>query len=73
LIFVCKKKDYTTHNFLQWYVSEQIEEESLSRNVLDKLKLIGADKGGIYFFDRDLGAMAAATAGEQAGGKEGKA
>ena len=68
-----KEKDYTTHNFLQWYVSEQIEEESLSRNVLDKLKLIGADKGGIYFFDRDLGAMAAAAASEQAGGKEGKA
>ncbi|HMT29553.1 MAG TPA: ferritin [Bacteroidia bacterium] len=48
------EKDYTTHNFLQWYVSEQIEEESLARNILDKLHLIGNDKGGMYLFDRDL-------------------
>jgi len=48
------EKDYTTHNFLQWYVSEQIEEEALARNILDKLKLIGNDKGGMYLFDRDL-------------------
>lgn len=62
-----KEKDYTTHNFLQWYVSEQIEEESLARNVVDKLKLIGDDKGGLYFFDRDMGSMAAS------GGAESKA
>ena len=49
-----EEKDYTTHNFLQWYVAEQIEEESLARNVLDKLNLIGDDKGGMYLFDRDL-------------------
>lgn len=49
-----KEKDYTTHNFMQWYVSEQIEEEALARNVLDKLNLIGNDKGGLYLFDRDL-------------------
>ncbi len=49
-----KEKDYTTHNFMQWYVSEQIEEERLARTMLDKLNLIGADKGGLYLFDRDL-------------------
>lgn len=48
------EKDYTTHNFLQWYVSEQIEEERLARIILDKLKLIGDDKGGMYLFDRDI-------------------
>lgn len=53
-----KEKDYTTHNFLQWYVSEQIEEEALARQIVDKLKLIGDDKGGLYFFDRDLENMA---------------
>ena len=51
------EKDYTTHNFLQWYVSEQIEEEALARNILDKLNLIGNDKGGMYLFDRDLESM----------------
>ena len=55
LVEIClKEKDYTTHNFLQWYVSEQIEEEALARKILDKLKLIGDDKGGMYLFDRDL-------------------
>jgi ferritin len=55
-----KEKDYTTHNFLQWYVSEQLEEEALARKIVDKLKLIGDDKGGLYFFDRDMESMAAA-------------
>ena len=35
-----QQKDYATHNFLQWYVSEQIEEEALARNILDKINLI---------------------------------
>lgn len=67
-----KEKDYTTHNFLQWYVSEQIEEESLARQIVDKLKLIGDDKGGLYFFDRDMGAMAAEDAAAEGEGKKGK-
>ncbi len=55
IIDVCLSvKDYTTHNFMQWYVSEQLEEEALARTILDKLELIGADKGGLYLFDRDL-------------------
>ena len=49
-----QEKDYATHNFLQWYVSEQIEEESLARNILDKISLIGDDKGGLYLFDNDV-------------------
>ena len=47
-------KDFPTHNFLQWFVSEQIEEEKLARNILDKLEMIGNDKGGLYLFDRDI-------------------
>lgn len=53
-----KERDYTTHNFLQWYVSEQIEEEALARQIVDKMKLIGEDKSGLYFFDRDLETIA---------------
>jgi ferritin len=55
-----QEKDYTTHNFLQWYVSEQIEEEALARTIMDKLNMIGSDKGGLYLFDRDLQALAPA-------------
>jgi ferritin len=58
LVDTClQEKDYTTHNFLQWYVAEQIEEEALARHILDKLRLIGGDKGGLYLFDRDLETM----------------
>lgn len=60
VIEIClQEKDYTTNNFMQWYVSEQIEEEALARNILDRLSLIGNDKGGLYLFDRDLESLAA--------------
>lgn len=49
-----QEKDYATHNFLQWYVTEQIEEEAQARAILDKINLIGDDKGGLYLFDRDI-------------------
>jgi len=48
------EKDYATHNFLQWYVNEQIEEERTARTLNDKLELVGDDKGGLYLFDRDI-------------------
>lgn len=55
LVDVClSEKDYTTHNFMQWYVAEQIEEEALARTIMDKLNMIGEDKGGLYLFDRDV-------------------
>ncbi len=55
VVHIClQEKDYTTHNFMQWYVSEQIEEEGLARTIMDKLNMIGSDKGGLYLFDRDL-------------------
>ncbi len=57
------EKDYITHNFMQWYVAEQQEEESLARHYVDKLRLIGNDKGGLYLFDRDLNTAAFAPAG----------
>ncbi len=49
-----QERDYATHNFLQWYVAEQIEEEALARTILDKINLIGDDKGGLYLFDNDV-------------------
>jgi len=48
------EKDYATHNFLQWYVNEQIEEERLARTMNDKMEMIGDDKSGLYLFDRDI-------------------
>jgi len=57
LVHLClEEKDYTTHNFMQWYVNEQLEEEAQARTILDKVKLVGTDKGGLYLLDNDLGA-----------------
>lgn len=47
-----QEKDYNTHNFLQWFVMEQVEEESSVRTILDKLRLVGP--GNMYIFDRDI-------------------
>lgn len=47
-----QSKDYPTFNFLQWYVSEQHEEEALFRGIVDKIKLIGSSGDGLYLADR---------------------
>jgi ferritin len=49
------EKDYATDNFLQWFVGEQVEEESTVQDILDKLYLIGDHPGGIFQLDRELG------------------
>jgi ferritin len=51
------EQDYSTFNFLQWYVAEQHEEEMLSKSILDKIKIIGMDGQGLYHFDRELKQM----------------
>jgi len=51
---------------MQWYVSEQLEEEALARSILDKLTLIGEDKAGLYMFDRDLEKLATTAAVDEA-------
>ena len=58
IIFEClEKKDYNVHNFMQWYVTEQLEEEATARQLLDKLNIIGEDKSAHYLFDRDIESM----------------
>ncbi len=56
------EKDYTTGNFLQWYITEQVEEESTMRTILDKIKLVGKDKAGMFHVDKELEAMAQSNA-----------
>jgi ferritin len=46
------EKDYSTNNFLQWFVAEQIEEEASAQEILDKLNL-GAGNN-LYHFDRSI-------------------
>jgi len=52
-----KEEDWATWNFMQWFVKEQTEEETMAINLLDKLKIAGgekADKNSLYSLDRDL-------------------
>ncbi|MGI0495538.1 non-heme ferritin [Alkalinema pantanalense CENA528] len=50
--------DYSTLQFLQWYVAEQHEEEFLFKSILDKIKLIGTEGQGLFFIDREVGSLA---------------
>ena len=58
--------DYTTENFLQWYITEQREEENLMRSVLDKLKLIGNGPQSLYYIDKEIEAINAAEEAAEA-------
>lgn len=49
------EKDYATMNMLQWFITEQVEEESSFLEIVDKLKLLDGDKRGLFMLDKDLG------------------
>lgn len=47
-----KENDFATHNWIQWFVTEQVEEEASVQAIIDKLKLLG--DANVYMFDRDI-------------------
>ncbi len=47
-------KDFSTFNFLQWYASEQHEEEKLFKDILDKIEIIGIEGRGLFHLDREI-------------------
>lgn len=62
------EKDFTTHNFMQWYVSEQLEEEALAKTIMDKIKLMGSDESAWYHFDRDIRSITVTSAADEGQG-----
>jgi ferritin len=52
-----KESDFSTFNFLQWYVAEQHEEEQLFKAILDKVELIGTEGNGLFFIDKEIEKM----------------
>ena len=52
------EKDHASQIFLQWFVTEQIEEENNDRDLIAKLKLVGDNGHGILMIDSELGHMA---------------
>lgn len=50
-----QESDHATNSFLQWFVNEQVEEESSVKAVVQQLRLIGEDGHGLFMVDRELG------------------
>lgn len=55
------EKDHATVALLQWYVSEQVEEEATVSGVLDQLKLIEGKGSGLFMLDREAKARQGAN------------
>jgi ferritin len=50
-----KHKDHATYSLLQWYINEQVEEEGLFSEIIDKFTMVGDDGYGLYSIDKELG------------------
>ena len=61
-----REKDHAANSFLQWFVTEQVEEEATARDVRDKLKLAGGSGAVLYMIDQEL-ARRPAPAAEDSG------
>ena len=55
---VTEAKDYPTQALMQWFVTEQVEEEKTARTILEQVRKIGAATSAIFFLDRHLGKQA---------------
>jgi ferritin len=54
-------KDFATFSFMQWYVTEQREEETMSRRALELFDIIGEEGVGLWTIDQELGKLHAAS------------
>jgi ferritin len=51
-----EEKDHATNIFLQWFVTEQIEEEANDNEIISKLKIVGKEGNGLFMIDKELAA-----------------
>lgn len=49
-----EESDFATHNFFQWFVAEQVEEEALMRTYIAKLRLADGNKSTLYLLNEEL-------------------
>jgi len=59
-----EERDHATHTFLEWFVSEQVEEEASAGDALNKVKLGANAPGAMLYLDREFGSRGAAPAAE---------
>lgn len=71
LYFIAEsERDYATRGRLDWFVSEQVEEEETARSIIDRLKLIGDNGLAMYTLDTELGARTYTAPSPLAGGND---
>ena len=63
-----KEADFTTYNFIQWFITEQLEEENLYRSILDKIKLVGDEGNNLYLIDAEIEKLCKGSNNPAAGG-----
>ncbi len=51
-----KESHHATTTFLQWFVTEQVEEEAVADNIVQRLTMVGDSPEGLFMMDRELGA-----------------
>ncbi|MBN2332278.1 MAG: ferritin [Deltaproteobacteria bacterium] len=51
-----EEKDHASNIFLQWFVTEQVEEEASADEIVQQLKLVGDKGNGLFMLNRELGA-----------------
>jgi len=61
-----QEQDYPSQIFLQWFVTEQVEEEDSVTKIIDTLKLIGDNRHALLMLDRELGSRVLGPASQQA-------
>ncbi len=49
-----KESDHATNNFLQWFVSEQVEEEATADDIVNKLNMVGGQGAGMFMLDQEM-------------------
>jgi ferritin len=59
-----QEKDYASQAFLQWFVTEQVEEEASATQILETMKMIGDKSHALLMLDRELGGRGTGEPGE---------
>lgn len=65
--FALSLNDHTSVTFLQWFVAEQVEEESVADDIVQKLKIIGDNSSALFLLDQELGQRPAVSIDAEAG------
>ncbi len=64
-----EQNDHAANNFLQWFVNEQVEEESSANAIVQKLKLVDGSSGALFMIDNELAQRVFTPPGAESGGK----